>query len=306
MTSRPSQPPAESAADFLRRHALAQATVIRQTEDGVRAGLEGPLHDMRVAIRRLRTLLRAFRKPLKATRAAAVEEGYARLLKDLGPARDTDIWLLFLKRHPVLRRGASARFLAAQQREKERRRRMVRERLDDDAYRALKADLEKLIGEDLKPGTRRVRRRAAAELGRRALRKALKRISRRARGLPDLPPERMHRLRIACRKARYVAEFCSGAWDAPLADLARRFKAIQDVLGDVHDQDVYLAHLRICRPRPPKAMVRGIHLRRAQDRARFDKAWQQFMRPRFQRHLLRIVHPPAKPVPRHTITLCKV
>ncbi|MBP7831164.1 MAG: CHAD domain-containing protein [Kiritimatiellae bacterium] len=291
MNASPLQPPPESFADFVRRHARAQAEVIRQTEDGVRAGLEGPLHDMRVAIRRLRTLLRAFRKPLAATRAATVEAGYAELLKELGPARDTDVWMLFLKRHSVLRRGASARFLAAQAREKARRQQQVRARLEGAEYGALKTELTRLIDEDLKPGTRRVRDRPAADLGRRALGKALKRIHRRARGLPDLPPEKMHRLRIACRKARYMAEFLSGAWDAPLDALARRFKAIQDVLGDVHDQDVYLAHLRTCRPRPPARMIRSIHLQREQDRLRFEEDWARFMRPRYQRKLDRILAP---------------
>ena len=291
MNASPLQPPPESFADFVRRHARAQAEIIRQTEDGVRAGLEGPLHDMRVAIRRLRTLLRAFRKPLAATRAAGVEEGYARLLRELGPARDTDVWMLFLKRHPVLRRGASARFLAAQQREKARRQQLVRERLEGPEYARLRQDLERLIEEDLKPGTRRVQPNPAAGLGRRALRKALKRIHRRARGLPDLSPEEMHRLRVACRKARYLAEFLSGAWDAPLDALARRFKAIQDVLGDVHDQDVYLAHLRTCRPRPPARMLKSIHLQRERDRLRFDEDWARFTRPRYQRKLERVLAP---------------
>ncbi|HOW97684.1 MAG TPA: CHAD domain-containing protein [Kiritimatiellia bacterium] len=287
--------PSESAAEFLRRHILAQAEVIRRTEDGVRAGREGPLHDMRVAIRRLRTLLRAFRKPLAETRAAAVEEGYARLLKELGPARDTDVWMLFLKRHPVLRRGASARFLAAQKREKARRQQQVRERLESAENGALKGALARLIDEDLKPGTLRVQPNPAADLGRRALRKALKRIHRRARGLPRLSPEKMHRLRIACRKARYVAEFLSGAWDAPLDALARRFKAIQDVLGDVHDQDVYLAHLRTCRPRPPARMLRSIHLQRDRDRLRFEEDWARFVKPRYQRRLDRILSPRRSP-----------
>lgn len=277
--------PSETAADFLRRHTRAQAEVIRQTESGVREGLEAPLHDLRVALRRLRTLLRAFRRPLAATRAAAVETGFDRLLKELGPARDTDVWMLFLKNNPVLRRGASARFLAAQEEEKRRHQKRIRVRLEGGEYRALKESLEDLLAVDLKPGTRRVARQPAEPLGRRALRKAIRRIRRRARGLPDLPPDRMHRLRIACRKARYLSEFCSGLWEAPMEDLARRFKIIQDVLGDIHDQDVYLAHLRTCRPRPPKAMVRDIHLRRERDRARFDKAWNRFNRPRFQREL---------------------
>jgi CHAD domain-containing protein len=281
----PPQPQGEPVAEFLRRHVLAQAGIIRQTEDGVRAGLETPLHDLRVAIRRLRSLLRDFREPLAATRATGIEAGFDRLLKELGPARDTDVWMLFLKRNPVLRRGASARFLAAQQEEKQRHQVRIRARLEGGEYRVLKTDLNRLIEEELKPGTRRVPRVPTDELGRRALRKALRRIRRRARGLPDLPPDKMHKLRIACRKARYLAEFLSGAWEAPLDDMARRFKSIQDVLGDIHDQDVYLEHLRTCRPRPPRALVHDIRRRRERDRARFEKAWKQFMHPCYQQKL---------------------
>ena len=285
--------PEESAAAFLRRQVCTQADIIRQTEEGVRAGLEAPLHDLRVAIRRLRTLLRALREPLAATRAAVVESGFDRLLKELGPARDTDVWMLFLKRNPILRRGAAAHFLAAQQEEKQRHQLRIRARLEGEDYLALKADMDLLIREDLNPGTVRVPRQPVADLGRRALLKAIRRIRRRARGLPDLPPDKMHRLRIACRKARYLAEFLSGTWEAPLDDMARRFKSIQDVLGDIHDQDVYLEHLRTCRPRPPRALVHDIRRRREQDQVRFQKEWDRFMRPRYQLELERALGPPA-------------
>ncbi|MBU1693612.1 MAG: CHAD domain-containing protein [Verrucomicrobia bacterium] len=285
----PVQAAEERPADFLRRQVRAQADIIRQTEEGVRAGKETPLHDLRVAIRRLRTLLRALRESLAATRAAAVEAGFDRLLKDLGPARDADVWLLFLKRNPVLRRGASARFLAQQRNGKQNQWYRVRARLEGETYRALKADLERLIEEDLKPGTLRGPRQSVADLGRSVLRKAIRRIQRRALGLPDLSPDQMHKLRIACRKARYLAEFFAGTFDAPLEDLAHRLKAIQDVLGDIHDHDVYLERLSACRPRPPKALVREVLRRRERHQARFQKAWDHFTRPRYQCRLGRFL-----------------
>jgi CHAD domain-containing protein len=103
----------------------------------------------------------------------------------------------------------------------------------------------------------------------------------------------MHRLRIACRKARYLAEFFTGTFDAPLEDLARRLKTIQDVLGDIHDQDVYREHLRTCRPRPPRALVHDIRRRREQDEVRFQKEWDRFLRPGYQRDLARALGSPA-------------
>jgi CHAD domain-containing protein len=63
-----------------------------------------PLHDIRVAIRRLCAVLRAFRKPLARTSASRLAKPFAQLNSDLGPIRDSDVWLAYLRGKKVRRR----------------------------------------------------------------------------------------------------------------------------------------------------------------------------------------------------------
>lgn len=278
----------EDLASFLHRQIRTQLDILRTHEDGARAGEEAPLHDLRVALRRLRTLLRAFPKNLAGTAAANLEARLSRLLKALGPARDMDIWLLFLNDHPELRRrsvASSHAFLKAQQKEKQAHQRRVAARLDGNAYRKLMTGLERLLEHDLASGSPALSGVPVAEAGRSALRKALKRVRKRARGLPHLSPSDLHRLRIACRRARYLAEFLVGLLPAPLKDLADRLKAVQDVLGTLHDRDVCIARLRAARPPPPPELLKTTLRRRDRDLIRFQKTWDRFRRPGFQRRL---------------------
>ena len=57
--------------------------------------------------------------------------------------------------------------------------------------------------------------------------------------LKDSAPEQLHRLRIACKKLRYMFEFFASAFPEEMtAEPIRRLRTLQDVLGQLNDLDV--------------------------------------------------------------------
>ena len=71
-----------------------------------------------------------------------------------------------------------------------------------------------------------------------------------------------------------MAEFFAPMLGKPVDRLAGRLKAVQDVLGDIHDCDICLAHLHRAPP-GPRGLVRRLQQRRQGHAAGFNKAWKQ-------------------------------
>ena len=60
-------------------------------------------------------------------------------------------------------------------------------------------------------------------------------------------PERvreLHNMRIAAKRLRYCFEFFHPCFDARLEGTLKRFKKLQDFLGELHDCDVWVDYLR--------------------------------------------------------------
>jgi CHAD domain-containing protein len=61
-------------------------------------------------------------------------------------------------------------------------------------------------------------------------------------------PERvqeLHDMRIAAKRVRYCFEFFLPCFDADFKDTLKRFKQLQDFLGEIHDSDVWVDYLRL-------------------------------------------------------------
>ena len=250
-----------------------------------------PLHDLRVAIRRLCAVLRAFRKPLAGTAAARLAEPFAQLNAELGPLRDADVWLAYLRSRKIrrqLKRAPSwpaylAACEAARQQTLADQRRLLGRRavksLLKRAAHACRVELPRMIRarhhEPIRP--------FAAD----QLKRLFDFIAEHKDVKPGASPDDLHTLRKRCRRGRYCAEFFAPVLGPMSDDLARRFKRLADPLGRIHDVDVALERIAQSRVPPPRQLLKILRRRRTASWKKFRKAWTALRRRKFIKRVAR-------------------
>ena len=266
-----------------------QNRLLQKNRRKAMAGQLEPLHDMRVALRRFRVILRTFQDPLRATSATRLLQDLTHLSKSLGPIRDMQLWELY---HETGQRAANkagagwAQFVKDQQRIGRRLTARLGVILSDTAWRHLDIQIRQLLNREIPRAARQYAGGGLPVLCATAIRKALSRIEKRSDISSRNNPHEMHALRIACRRGRYVAELFGDALGRPVVRLAKRLKALQDALGDVHDIDVRLEHLAR-QAHPPAVLTTRLRRARKKSCKDFTKAWSRFEKPRFQQALHR-------------------
>jgi inorganic triphosphatase YgiF len=206
---------------------------------GVQAGRDPEfLHQLRVATRRLRVVLRAYRRLPGAPSTKRLERQLRSVSGALGGARDWDVFTEALMRR--VKRGAARRGLAALAARARRHRSEARRRAREVAgsSRLQSFLLAALHWQQAVPRGTEVPPRADA-FARAVLGRALRRARRAARGRFADDPARRHALRICIKRLRYLAEYFAGCFGKAAA---RRYlehlEALQDVLGELNDIDV--------------------------------------------------------------------
>lgn len=202
------------------------------------------VHQMRVALRRLRAAVALLRPAL---RGPALETAAARA-KDiagaLGGARDWDVFRDMIEAGPRQAMGDEPSFYALLDAAEARRAqayRRLRGVIDAPGAARFSAELRAAIAArdwiaapDMRaPGSARV-------FAVRALTRLRKRALRRARGLADLTIAERHAARIALKKARYGAEFFESLFErrARVRRFARVYSTLQDELGAFNDMEM--------------------------------------------------------------------
>lgn len=226
-----------AVADYLN----AQIDRIVAGSVGLRNG-EDPIHDTRVAIRRLRSTVRVFAKVLDGT--GDLDDDLKWFAGLLGEVRDCQVQrrrftaaIDDLPRELVLgpvksriRNDLRAVELPA--------RRRVSEEMESDRYQALMAVLQEWRIRP--PVVRGVSRKALCKQASRAARKADRRL---AAALDDGFAAMLHRARKASKRARYAAELRKPL-DRGAKRTVKQYKQIQTVLGDHQDAVVATEVLR--------------------------------------------------------------
>ena len=218
-----------------------QAGEITAHDPGTRLGSDPEeLHQMRVATRRLRALLRAVRPVADRSWSEALRAELAWLGRALGPVRDLDVLLEHLRAQAAgLEPGPAEAFeplLAKLEHERAGAR--------DAMLRALRKPryLELLDALDAAAERPRLAPDTSGTLSSIA-RHEFRRFRKAARRLPpEATDDELHALRILAKRARYAAEFAAHDMQQPPTRFIRSAKRVQDILG-VH-QDA-----RVCEER---------------------------------------------------------
>ncbi|MGV3614273.1 MAG: CHAD domain-containing protein [Fimbriimonas sp.] len=211
---------------YVRRLIDTQRREMERLEPGVRQADPDAVHDMRVAVRRLRTMMRAFAGVLP--REIVEAEADARWLgRVLGEARDRDVQAEAL-REEAQRDPDLEPLTGAVLRERRALQANVAEALDSPRYRRFLTALATPI-----PASRGV---ALTDLAHRAERTTRKQVARSADALDkDSPATDFHRLRKRAKRLRYVLEAVEPVLGGRTDRKIKRLKRLQDEVGERQD-----------------------------------------------------------------------
>jgi len=292
---------AETVESAARKVVALHLERLRQHDPGTRLGADPEsLHDMRVAVRRLRAADRVFEEGMPTRLHAALERDLRWLGKSLGAVRDLDVHLgkfeQYRNSQPPERQAELNGLLEHLQAERLERRREMLAVLDSPRYFRLLGRLERFAEA---PPRRRLPQAAAQERLAIAGRRALERVSakvlklgRRIDASDEIPaPKDLHRLRIHAKRLRYLLEFLRQLTGKPGRRFVKRLVRLQDLLGAHQDAIVATEFVRryaeTIDPTWPPQVSRAVdalldHEARLAEQARaaFHRSWQSFTQKR--------------------------
>jgi inorganic triphosphatase YgiF len=197
------------------------------------------LHQMRVALRRLRSLFGTFAPHLQGFDLRPVVAEFRWLGSLLGPARDWDVFLAEAAM-PALDAIARERGVRVATAAWDRRRmaatRAARAAVLSPRYTGLVLAAGRLFAAVAAAEAGPGRDVSTLRFARVALDRARKTVERRGRGIGRQSDEQLHRLRVAVKKLRYAVEFFAPLFPAARVKPYRTLLAgLQDCLGTIND-----------------------------------------------------------------------
>ena len=252
---RPSEPvtvgTAAAPVEHVRASLDQRLRALLAHEPGTRTGQDiEDLHQMRVAVRRMRATLKAAQPLLDTAWADDLRAELGWLGGALGPVRDLDVLLLRLHREiaclPTAEQSAGGVLLDALERERTTARAAMLDALTTPRYFALLERLADTVRAPLPaPAPGDAAEPALVDLVRAEARKLRRAV---ARAGDDPADEVLHALRIRGKRVRYTGELVAPSLaGAPAGKQVKRLlsatAAMQEVLGD--HQDACVAEQRI-------------------------------------------------------------
>lgn len=200
------------------------------------------IHQMRVALRRLRSALPLFTDAIPRESYAPIATGLKWLANELGPARNWDVFVTQTL-PPLLRQfpddSAIQGVLRMARDKQDAARQAARQALLAPRHDRLLLELGAwLLADGWHAGADEARcvNQPAQKLARRMLDKRHKSLHRHAASLADMPPEERHQVRIAVKKLRYATEFFAPLYPRQSSrDYIRALAVLQEELGILND-----------------------------------------------------------------------
>jgi CHAD domain-containing protein len=220
--------------------------VTRQNEEGLRDNFDSEfLHDFRVSVRRTRSALTQLKGVLPPAAVAHFKTEFSWLGQITGPTRDLDVYLLKM---PAYRASLPAHlrddldplreFLERHQRSEHR---VLIQFFDTQRYRSLLSDWQGFLEQPLPEDPYRPEGATPIlDLASRRIWRSSRRVLKKGDAIdPRTPAQALHRLRIECKKLRYLLEFFRSLYpETQMLPLINALKRLQDNLGDFNDLEV--------------------------------------------------------------------
>lgn len=233
----------EAVKKILRAHARAMLV----SERGVRAGDVDKVHDMRVAVRRMRTALRIFRDFLDRDEFRPFIRELKTLGRALGPVRDLDVWISNAQHFRESLQARAGFDLDVVVREWQANRKQLHqqaiEHLESPRYQRFVRDFTAFLRDPLAEAPPAVTKKGKVRpldlrhLGPVILYERLAAVRAYEGWLDskDVPLRRYHRFRIEVKRLRYTLEFFTDVTGPEAEPLIDSLKDVQDHLGELRE-----------------------------------------------------------------------
>jgi CHAD domain-containing protein len=209
------------------------------------------LHDLRVAVRRSRSVLREMKRAFAPDPLARQRDGLKWIQSITGPTRDLDVqllgWEALLAGVPDDRRAALVPVRTLLVRHRAAALRALKRELRGAEFRRTWADYRAFLSGPQGPTRARPdARRPVADVAGKRIRKVYGKMVGLGSSIEqDSPAEDLHELRKRGKELRYLLEFFGSLWPKEVVKpMVRTLKSLQDVLGSHQDAEVQAHQLR--------------------------------------------------------------
>ena len=227
-----------------------QLEILRYNEKGISADIDSEcLHEFRVALRKTRVAL----DELQAVFHKNKIDSFLHKFDDLGAItnrlRDYDVFLPqkdhLLKALPPNMRPALLSFFKAQRQRRRRQFLMLVSMINSSAYLSLMASWTKFLEHAEKhPATELSETPILQAVSGIIMKRLNKVIAKGADVKVDSPDTALHKVRIQCKKLRYLLDFFCPVFPGNItAHIVRNLKKVQAVLGDFNDYSVQIRNI---------------------------------------------------------------
>ena len=208
------------------------------------AGEPAAFHQMRVALRRLRSVLSTVKSMLPAEHYRSLQADLKWVAGSLGPAREWDVMMadLITPIQSILPGdGDLKRLVAATKRQRRAAYETAKSAIESPRYTQTLLRVARWFasrGWRDQPASENAARLFApvAAVAPALIERRWRQVRRRSKGFAKLTQEERHEFRIALKKLRYMIEVGGEAFDArEVKNLIKRLKPLQEELGHIND-----------------------------------------------------------------------
>ena len=242
--------PATPAREALRKILLQFMSIIKINQAGILEDWDSEfLHDFRVAIRRSRSIMGQAKYVFPHSRISQFRLRLGTLQRSTNHLRDLDVYLLRKEQYRHIlpdkfRPGIDILFQEIQQ-ERFQEHQKIKSLLSDPARRKVITEWENYLQNTNIPNSRN----SGLEIfsfSQRIIRLRLQMVLQKGNQLLGKKPakNKLHELRIECKKLRYLLEFFSSLYpENKITLLVDHLKTLQDLLGDINDLSIQIRDL---------------------------------------------------------------